>query len=161
MPWLLAIQRNKQTKKKKTKKNKPKYRKLGSTVRKNTNSGFLGGCEGQGLEEKMDVVSSESLGLPVSLRVASMNTGLKNTAAIHFGLTWKPQCRWQFWIFFFLKSFFFLHLYRLRGQKQTNKKTPILLIKQTRKVTKALLWGVMGKNEHLYAFSGSSEIKTG
>lgn len=72
--------RKKTTKKENRKKrNKPKYRKLGSTMRKNTNSGFLGGCEGQGLEEKMDVVSSESLGLPVSLRVASMNTGLKNT----------------------------------------------------------------------------------
>lgn len=160
MPWLLAIQRNKQTKKKKTKKNKPKYRKLGSTVRKNTNSGFLGGCEGQGLEEKMDVVSSESLGLPVSLRVASMNTGLKNTAAIHFWFNVEATVQVTILDFFLLKVFFLFTSLQTKRPK-TNKKNPILLIKQTRKVTKALLWGVMGKNEHLYAFSGSSEIKTG
>lgn len=62
---------------------------------------------------------------------------------------------------FFLLKVFFLFTSLQTKRPKTNKKTPILLIKQTRKVTKALLWGVMGKNEHLYAFSGSSEIKTG
>lgn len=51
--------------KKKKLKEKPKgTEKLGSTVRRNASSGFLGGCEGGG----------KDVGLPVSLRVASMNT---------------------------------------------------------------------------------------
>lgn len=70
----------------------------------------------------MDVVSSESLGLPVSLRVASMNTGLKKHSCDTFWFNVEATVQVTILdFFFFLKSFFFLHLYRLRGQKQTKK----------------------------------------
>lgn len=117
-----ACDPKKQTnKKKKTKKNKPKYRKLGSTVRKNTNSGFLGGCEGQGLEEKMDVVSSESLGLPVSLRVASMNTGLKKHSCDTFWFNVEATVQVTILDFFLLKVFFLFTSLQTKRPK-TNKK---------------------------------------
>lgn len=160
MPWLLAIQRNKQTKKKKTKKNKPKYRKLGSTVRKKYQLWIPGWMWGPGARGK-DGCCVKRKPRPSCFSASGEHEHRpKKHSCDTFWFNVEATVQVTILDFFLLKVFFLFTSLQTKRPK-TNKKNPILLIKQTRKVTKALLWGVMGKNEHLYAFSGSSEIKTG
>lgn len=150
MPWLLAIQRKekKTTKKEKQKEKKQtKVQKAWFHHEEKYQLWIPGWVWGPGARGK-DGCCVKRKPRPSCFSASGKHEHRpkKHTAAIHFGLTWKPQCRWQFWIFFLLKVFFlFLHLYRLRPKKTKTK--PYSVNKtETRKVTKALLWGVMGKN---------------